>query len=353
MNKDVITFGEYEDTRVDEELQEMLIEMKVKIKILGLGGGGCNTVARLYEEGIVGADLYVLNTDAQHLLTLSVPKKVLLGRKSTKGLGAGAAPQLGEAAAKEAEDELKKILEGSHIAFLTCGLGGGTGTGAIPYVAGLAKELGILTIVFTTLPFRGEGRVRMDNAAYGLKQLRNLADTVVTVPNDKLLDLVPRLPLNKAFKVADDVLGNSIKSITETITKPGMVNLDLNDIKTVMEKGGAAMIGIGESSTPGDNRAMEAVQAAINSPLLDAELNTASGVLVNVVGPTDMSIGESQRIMDLVQTQVNSKARIIWGSNVDPKLDADHLLRVILIVTGVNPKLSMEETPSYPVEFVR
>jgi cell division protein FtsZ len=338
---------------VDEELKALLEDIKVNIKIIGLGGGGCNTIARIQEEGIHGAELYAANTDAQHLLTLRLPKRILLGKKTTKGLGAGANPQVGEEAAKEEEDELRKVFEHSQIVFLTCGLGGGTGTGSIPYVSKLAQESGALTIGFTTLPFRGEGKSRMDNALTGLSMLRHYADTVVTIPNDKLLDIVPRLPLNKAFKVADEVLMNSIKSITETITKPGLVNLDLNDVKTVMKKGGSAVIGLGESNSPGDRRAMDAAQEAVNSPLLDADLHTATGVLVNVTGPTNMSIKEAETVMEFVQEKVSTNSRIIWGASIDPRLDATHYMKVILVATGVTPKMMIGKTKKLPVDRVR
>jgi cell division protein FtsZ len=342
-----------EDVTTDEELSKLLEEIKVRIKIIGLGGSGCNTIARLNEEGIHGAELYAANTDAQHLLTLRLPKRILFGKKSTRGLGAGADPSVGEAAAKEEEDELRKIFENSHLVFLTCGLGGGTGTGSIPFVSQIAQESGALAIGFTTLPFKGEGKSRMDNALVGLDMLRRRADTVITIPNDKLLELVPRLPLNKAFRVADEVLMNSIKSITETITKPSMVNLDLNDIRTVMRKGGSAVIGLGESDSSNGNRAIEAAQEAINSPLLDADINTARGVIVNVTGPTDMSLKEAEIVMEQVQEKVSRNARIIWGANVDHKLDSAQSIKVILVATGVTPKVIGLQKPSAPIDAVR
>jgi len=265
----------FEDSRVDAELEEMLSKMRTNIKIIGLGGGGCNTIGRVYNEGIVGAELYACNTDAQHLLHIASPKKVLLGRRITKGLGAGALPQIGEEAAREAEEELRAIVQGADIVFVTCGLGGGTGTGSCGYVARLAKEMGALTIAVVTLPFRGEGKLRMESAEWGLERLRDAADTVITIPNDKLLDLVPRQSLNLAFKFADEVLMRSIKGLTEIITKPGLVNLDFNDVKTIMKGGGVAMIGLGESQAVGDNRAVEAIEEAINSPLLEVDVSTA------------------------------------------------------------------------------
>src|SRR5712664_1068823 len=248
----------------DAELERILASLRTNIKILGIGGGGTNTIDRLVEAGIIGAELYAANTDAQHLLTIRAPHKILLGRRVTRGLGAGALPQVGEEAAREAEEEIRAALQGADMVFLTCGLGGGTGTGGAPYVAQLSKEMGALTIAICTFPFRAEGAIRAENAEYGLEKLRNFADTVVVIPNDKLLELVPRLALNAAFKVADDVLMRAIKGITEVITKPGLVNLDFNDIKTIMKGGGVAMIGLGESESVGDNRAVEAIEEAIN-----------------------------------------------------------------------------------------
>jgi cell division protein FtsZ len=326
----------FEDTRVDSELEEMLSKMKTNIKIIGLGGGGSNTIARIYNEGIVGADLFACNTDAQHLLHITAPKKVLLGRRVTKGLGAGALPQIGEEAAREAEEELRTILHGADIVFTTCGLGGGTGTGSAGYVARLAKEMGALTIAVVTLPFRGEGKLRMESAEWGLERLRDAADTVITIPNDKLLDLVPRMALNNAFKFADEVLMRSIKGLTEIITKPGLVNLDFNDVKTIMKGGGVAMIGLGESQAMGENRAVEAIEEAINSPLLEVDVTTAHGVLINVTGGNDMTISEAERVAEVVQGKVSPTARIIWGATVDPTLE--HTLRVMLVATGVRSK---------------
>ncbi len=326
----------FEDTRVDSELEEMLSKMKTNIKIIGLGGGGSNTIARIYNEGIVGAELYACNTDAQHLLHITAPKKVLLGRRVTKGLGAGALPQIGEEAAREAEEELRTILHGSDIVFTTCGLGGGTGTGSAGYVARLAKEMGALTIAVVTLPFRGEGKLRMESAEWGLERLRDAADTVITIPNDKLLDLVPRMSLNNAFKFADEVLMRSIKGLTEIITKPGLVNLDFNDVKTIMKGGGVAMIGLGESQAMGENRAVEAIEEAINSPLLEVDVTTAHGVLINVTGGNDMTISEAERVAEVVQGKVSPTARIIWGATVDPTIE--HTLRVMLVATGVRSK---------------
>ena len=315
----------------DEELERILAGLKTNIKIVGCGGGGSNTVDRLVESGILGAELYALNTDAQHLLTVHAPHKILIGRRSTKGLGAGALPQVGEEAAREADEEIRDALTGADIVFVTCGLGGGTGTGSAPYVASVAKEMGALAIAICTSPFRAEGSIRMENAEYGLEKLRSVADTVIVIPNDRLIDLVPRLSINAAFKVADEVLMRSIKGITEVVTKPGLVNLDFNDIRTIMKGGGVAMIGLGESE--GEERAIEAVNEAIDSPLIDVDVSEATGALINVTGGPDMSVAEAEQVAEVVQSRISSNARIIWGAAVDPELEG--MIRVMIVITGV------------------
>ncbi len=315
----------------DEELERILAGLKTNIKIVGCGGGGSNTVNRLVESGILGADLYALNTDAQHLLTIHSPHKILIGKRSTKGLGAGALPQIGEEAAREAEEEIRAALTGADIVFVTCGLGGGTGTGSAPFVAQIAKELGALAIAICTSPFKAEGSIRMENAEYGLEKLRSVADTVIVIPNDKLIELVPKLSINAAFKVADEVLMRSIKGITEVVTKPGLVNLDFNDIKTIMRGGGVAMIGLGESD--GEDRAIEAVNEAIDSPLIDVDITDATGALINVTGGADMTISEAEQVAEIVQSRISSNARIIWGAAVDPELEG--MVRVMIVITGV------------------
>jgi cell division protein FtsZ len=321
-------------TADDEELERILAGLRTNIRIIGIGGGGTNTIDRCVEAGIIGADLFAANTDAQHLLTVRSPHKILLGRRSTRGLGAGAVPQIGEEAAREAEEELRNVLQGADMVFITCGLGGGTGTGGAPYVASLAKEMGALTVAICTYPFQAEGAIRWENAEYGLERLRSHADTVIVIPNDKLLEVVPRLPLNAAFKVADEVLMRSIKGLTEIITKPGLVNLDFNDIKTIMTGGGVAMIGLGESDS--DMRAEQAVEEAVNSPLIDVDITGATGALINVTGGNDMTVSEAERVAELLQSRINPNARIIWGAMVDPSIE--HQMRVMLVVTGVKSK---------------
>jgi cell division protein FtsZ len=321
-------------TAEDEELQNILLGLKTNIKIIGCGGGGSNTINRLAEAGIVGAELYAANTDAQHLLMTRAPHKILLGRRVTRGLGAGALPQVGEEAAREAEEEIKKALDQSDIVFVTCGLGGGTGTGSAPFVAQIAKERGALTIAICTYPFAAEGAVRAENAEWGLEKLRNVADTVIVIPNDKLIELVPKLSLNAAFKVADEVLMRSIKGITEIVTKPGLVNLDFNDIKTIMKSGGVAMIGLGESDD--DDRAVAAVTEAINSPLIELDISEATAALVNVTGGPDMTVTEAEQVAEVIQSKISPGARIIWGAAIDETLE--RTIRVMVVITGVKSR---------------
>jgi cell division protein FtsZ len=318
----------------DDELIKILSGLRTNIKIIGCGGGGTNTIDRLVETGITGAEMYAANTDAQHLLIIRSPHKILLGRRSTRGLGAGALPQVGEEAAREAEDDIRKSIQGADIVFITAGLGGGTGTGAAPFIAQLAKEMGALTIAICTSPFKAEGAIRAENAEWGLERLRNVADTVIVIPNDKLLELVPRLSLNAAFKVADEVLVRSIKGITEVITKPGLVNLDFNDLKTIMKGGGVAMIGLGEGE--GEERANDAVNEAINSPLIDVDISGANGALVNVVGGNDMTVSEAEKVAEMIQTKISPSARIIWGAAIDQTLEKK--MRVMVVLTGVKSK---------------
>lgn len=339
----------------DEELRRVLASLRTNIKIVGCGGAGSNTINRIVEEGIVGADIFAMNTDAQHLLTVHAPHKILIGRRSTRGLGAGSVPQIGGEAAREAEDEIRTSLMGSDIVFITCGLGGGTGTGSAPEVARIAREIGALTIAIVTQPFTAEGVVRMQNAEYGLDRLQEHTDTVIVIPNDKLLEIVPRLPLNAAFKVADELLMRSIKGITEIITKVGLVNLDFADLKTIMKGGGVAMIGIGESDD--DDRAMKAVNAALDSPLLEVDIADSTGALINVSGGENMTVSEAELVAAEIHKKVNPMARIIWGAQIDPELK--DTIRVMLVITGVKSKQifgkTLKKTGSdrFGIDFIR
>jgi cell division protein FtsZ len=234
----------------------------------------------------------------------------------------------------ESEADIRQVIQGSDMVFITCGLGGGTGTGASPVVAKLARVEGALTLAIVTIPFSVEGRIRMDNAQSGLAQLRELCDTVIVVPNDKLLELAPRLPLNAAFKVADEILMRSIKGITEMITIPGLINLDFADLKTIMQRGGVAMIGMGESDS--ENRAIDAVQEALNSPLLDVDVSNATGALINVIGGKDMTIKEAEGVVEELYSRISPDATIIWGASLDKALKK--AIRALIVLTGVKSK---------------
>ena len=338
----------------DRELEEILAGLTTTIKVVGCGGAGTNTISRCIVSQISGAELIALNTDAQHLLLSESPNKVLIGRHLTHGLGAGSLPQIGEEAAKESEQDIRDALGRADMVFVTCGLGGGTGTGSAPVVAQISKESGALTIGVVTLPFSVEGVIRMENAESGLKRLRDICDTVIVIPNDKLLDIVPNLSLNSAFKVADEVLMRSIKGITEMITMPGLVNLDFADLKTVMKRGGVAMIGLGEAE--GENKAVNAVIEALNSPLLEVDISEATGALVNVTGGEDMTISEAERVVEEIYSRVDPNARIIWGTTVDPKLKRN--IRAMLVITGVKSKQILGPTQKsfekeeYGIDFV-
>ncbi len=335
----------------DQELLDLLKKLKTNIKVVGCGGAGSNTINRMMEEGINDVELIAANTDAQHLLIIHANRKVLLGKRITRGLGAGALPQVGEEAAREVEDRIRELLQGSDIVFITCGLGGGTGTGSSHVVAQIAKELGALTIAVCTLPFKAEGIMRWENAMWGLDKLKEVVDTVITIPNDRLLDLVPRLPLNMAFKVADELLMRAIKGIAEMITKPGLVNLDFNDLKTIMKGGGVAMIGMGESDS--ENRAEDAIKEALNSPLIEADISEASGALIDVVGGENMTVKEAESVAEYVQSQISDGARIIWGASVDPTLG--NAIRVMVVITGVkSPYIHGRETfKSKDIDVIR
>ncbi|MFC7006737.1 cell division protein FtsZ [Halalkalicoccus salilacus] len=316
----------------DEELRNVLEDLQTNITVVGCGGAGGNTVNRMEEEGIHGAKLVAANTDVQHLVEIESDTKILLGEQKTRGRGAGSLPQVGEEAALESQDEIYDAIQGSDMVFVTAGLGGGTGTGSAPVVAKAARESGALTIAIVTTPFTAEGEVRRTNAEAGLERLRDVADTVIVVPNDRLLDAVGKLPVKQAFKVADEVLMRSVKGITELITKPGLVNLDFADVRTVMEKGGVAMIGLGESDS--ESKAKDSVKSALRSPLLDVDISGANSALVNVTGGSDMSIEEAEGVVEEIYERIDPDARIIWGTSVDEELEG--AMRTMIVVTGVD-----------------
>ncbi len=316
---------------MDDELEKILSQVRAKIVVIGAGGAGCNTMSRLSEVGIQGAEILAVNTDAQDLLYTHADKKVLIGRELTGGLGAGSVPQIGEGAAKESTEELKRVIEGADMVFVTCGLGGGTGTGAVPVIANIAQQLGALTVAIVTYPFSMEGLRRKSNAEMGLEKLRKETDTVIVIPNDRLLEIAPTLPVSAAFKVADEILVRAVKGIAELITKPGLINLDFADVRAVMEGGGVAMIGLGDSDT--ENRAQEAIEKAVNSPLLSVDITGAKGALVNVVGGEDMTLSEAEHVVEAISQRLDPRANIIWGAQIENELKG--IIRVLLVITGV------------------
>ncbi len=316
---------------IDKELEALLQKQGARIKVVGCGGGGGNSISRMKETGIKGCEIIAINTDAQDLLYSNADHKILIGRELTHGLGAGSNPKIGEQAAKESETEIKKKVGDCDMVFITCGLGGGTGTGSAPVVADIAKRQGALTIGIVTLPFTVEGQKRIENAQYGLERMVAVTDTLIVIPNDKLLEIAPELPIHTAFKVADEILTNSVKGITELVTKAGLVNLDFADIKAVMSRGGVSLIGIGESDSK--DRARDAVEKAINNPLLDVDITNAKGALVNIVGGPDMSLDEYKTVMEIIGTKIAPDAKLISGAQISA--DMDKTLKVLIIVTGV------------------
>ncbi len=320
----------------DEEIAKFITETEQKIYVVGAGGSGTNTIDRLFEMGVKGATLLGMNTDAKHLLKIRANKKLILGKKLTKGRGAGSNPVIGEEAAKEAAAEIKEALKDASMVFVTCGLGGGTGTGSAPIIAEIAKNNGALTIAVVTLPFASEGKVRMDNALKGLEKLKRNVDTIIVIKNDKLLNLVPNLPLNLAFKVCDEVLAGSVKGITELITKSGLVNVDFADLKTILSSAGYAVIGLGEASIDAkpEERAKLAVETALNSPLLDADLRSAKRALINVIGGDDMTLKEAEFVVAETARRIDPEAHIIWGSRIEKEMRKTSM-RVLVVLAGV------------------
>ncbi len=327
---------------IDKELEELLKKQSARVKVIGIGGAGGNTVSRMREVGIKGGEIIAINTDAQDLLYTKADRKILIGRELTKGLGSGGNPRIGAEAARESIQEIKKKLQDADMVFITCGLGGGTGSGAAPIVAEIAKKQGALTIGVVTLPFTVEGRKRIENAMESLEGLESLVDTLILIPNDKLLELAPELPLPTAFKVADEILTNAVKGITELVTKSGLVNLDFADVKAVMADGGVSLIGMGESDS--SNRAEEAVEKALNNPLLDVDITNASGALVNVIGGNDLALDEYKKIIERIGEKLSPDAKLISGAQISKDLEGS--IRVMVIVTGVHsPQISGERRP--------
>lgn len=322
---------DHKENPVDKELERLLTQQKAKIKVVGIGGAGNNTLNRINEIGIVGIETIAINTDAQDLLYTNSDVKILIGKDLTKGLGAGSNPKLGENAARENENEIKEAIKGADMVFITCGLGGGTGTGAAPVVAELVKKQNSLAVGIVTIPFTVEGNTRYQNALYGLENLRKKTDTLIVIPNDKLLQIVPNLPIHVAFKVADEILTNAVKGIAEMITRTGLVNLDFADVRAVMSDGGVALIGVGESDS--ENRASESVEKAINNPLIDVDITGATGALVNISGGPDLKLEEAKQIVEYISDKLDEDAKLIWGAQIYD--DLEKTVRTLIIITGV------------------
>lgn len=331
------TLPETAEDDLDNELIEIIKQSRAKITVVGTGGAGNNTISRLNEIGIEGARTITVNTDAQDLFYSRADKKLLLGRQICGGLGAGGEPTVGEECAEESEEDIREELEGSDMVFVTCGLGGGTGTGSAPIISKISKKAGALTVAVATMPFSAEGVKRRENAEIGLEKLQEASDTVIVIPNDKLLEVAPNLPLNKAFMVSDEILGRAVKGITELITKTGLVSLDFADIRSIMKGSGMAMIGMGESES-GD-RAIESVHEALSSPLLDIDISNAKGALINISGSSDLTLQESEKIVQIVADKLDPEANIIWGAQIDESLH--NIIRTTIVVSGVKSKYNM------------
>jgi cell division protein FtsZ len=301
------------------------------IKVAGIGGGGGNAMDRMIKSSLKGVDFIAVNTDAQALYHSQAPTKINIGKATTRGLGAGANPDIGKQAGEESAEEIRESLEGADMVFLTYGLGGGTGTGAGPVIADIAKELGILTVAVVTKPFAFEGHKRKTQAEEGLENLKNKVDTLITIPNDKLLAIIDKkTPLNDAFTVVDDVLRQGVQGIADLITTHGMINVDFADVKTIMENAGSALMGIGYGT--GENRAVEAAKAAIDSPLLELSIDGAKGVLFNVTGGNDLSMYEVDEAARIITEAADPEAEIIFGAVVNDSYTGE--IKITVIATG-------------------
>jgi len=308
-----------------------LLVGQATIKILGCGGAGSNMVDWLYKKGIKGAEIAAVNTDKQHLDMVEADRKVLIGKELTRGLGCGGFPEKGREAAKETIHDIKDFLQGSDMIFITAGMGGGTGTGAAPVVAQVARDMGAIVIGTVTMPFDIE-RARVDKAEFGLSQLRDVSDTVIVIDNNRLVNIAGNLPIQQAFAVANELISTMIKGIVEIIAVPSLVNLDYADVKAIMANGDVSVIGIGESDS--EHRVDEAVKRALSNPLLDVSYEGASGALIHVAGGNDLTLDEVSKVGELVTESLDQDANVIWGARISNEMEGK--VRVMTIVTGVN-----------------
>ena len=315
-------------------------ESFARIKVVGVGGGGCNAVNRMIAEGLQGIEFIAINTDAQALLKSQAQTRVRIGDKATRGLGAGGDPKIGKAAAEESAEDLYEVLKGADMVFVTAGMGGGTGTGAAPVVAQIAKEIGALTIGVVTRPFGFEGSHRAKSAEQGSMALKEHADTLIVIPNDRLLQIVTKnIGLNDAFRLADDVLRQGIQGISELITVPGLINLDFADVRTIMSEGGAALMAVGQAS--GEDRARLAAEQAISSQLLNVTINGARGILFNVTGGPNLSLFEVNQAAAIIKETASSDVNLIFGAVVDESMGDS--IRITVIATGFDRNVSTSE----------
>jgi cell division protein FtsZ len=311
--------------------QPQFVENFAKIKVIGIGGGGQNAVNRMIEEGIQGVEFIAVNTDAQALMLSNAPVRLRIGDKLTKGLGSGGNPEIGQRASDESREELREIMEGADMIFVTAGMGGGTGSGASPVIASIARELGALTIGVVTRPFTFEGAQRRRSSEAALEQLRKNVDTLIAIPNDRLLQIVDKkAAINHAFRTADDVLRQGIQGISELITVPGLINLDFADVRSVMIEGGSALMAIGKGE--GENRAKDAAQQAIHSALLDVSIDGARSILFNIKGGNDMSLFEVNEAAETIRASAHPECNIIFGAVIDPNMKDE--LHLTVIATG-------------------
>ncbi len=326
------------------------IETSAKIKVVGVGGSGCNAVSRMIEANIKGIEFVTVNTDAQDLHHSKATEKVHIGKNLTKGLGAGMNPEVGRQAAEENRDEIQEVLKGADMVFVTCGLGGGTGSGAAPIVAETAKELGALTMAVVTKPFSFEGAQRQAIADEALENLKKRVDTFITIHNDRLLSIIDKkATLINSFKIVDDVLRQGVQGVSDLITRPGIVNVDFNDVKAVMADGGSALMGIGIAS--GENRATEAAKAAINSPLLELSIDGAKGVLFNVSGASDLGMLEINEAANIITENIDPNAKVIFGAVADDKIKKGDI-HITVVATGFDGD-QINESPADLLSRVR
>ncbi len=302
-----------------------------KIKVVGVGGGGNNAVNRMIEAGVDSAEFVAVNTDKQALVVSKAPVRLQIGERLTGGLGAGGIPEIGQKSAEESKASITEMLEGSHLVFITAGMGGGTGTGAAPVVAQIAKEMGILTIAVVTKPFAFESRIRAENAEKGINELKKYVDTMVIIPNERLFQIVPKkTPILEAFRYADDVLRQGIQGISDLIVKPGLINLDFADVKTIMQNKGLAHMGIGHGK--GENKALDAVKQAVASPLIETTIEGAKGLLLNVKGGMDLTQEDVSEVAMLVQEVIDPSCQVIFGNSIDENMHDE--IEVTIIATG-------------------